>query len=561
MASHLRSLFLYALIILASLQSIADNELHTDYFRRIACSPNKSSKERIDAFKSLIKDNPKAIDDPLAFDIVDLLLSMREYERADSVLDMISQNKHLCADSKCRLLSLQCQTAFNRQNYERVMDYALELLKESKSDTLSYRNADAYVRMADVFNLLGNYTFGERCARRAFKILDNLKHPDNWRKTQSLICLSNSLLGLDKRKEAFEILKQGRELATDSIHINALLGTLGLLYCRNGDIEMAENYYLDALETPGNRINSGAQILNLLSLKLTKGEYGEAREIIENHSDLLSDLDNPNMRRGVNQVKAYIFAHEGNMEDAFIALDSALAQADSAHKAERDIYNKQLSSQFEERLMKIENGDHKSLNLYILCGVIGSVIVIALFGWLIRREKAIQAKKHAQLQLQIENLEEQLRTSNNESNADIELKNKSLLGMSMHLARITEGLEKIDALTSDNAQSIDQRMLKIRSLLRQLDSEDNLWEMFKIYFEEVNQSFFNNLYKVQPNLTNAEVRMSAFILMNLTSKEIATLTNRSVRTVESIKYNLRKKLSITEPTELFMRRVATSHME
>ena len=107
--------------------------------------------------------------------------------------------------------------------------------------------------------------------------------------------------------------------------------------------------------------------------------------------------------------------------------------------------------------------------------------------------------------------------------------------MAMHLARITESLDRIQALAKDTANAPEERMKEIYSLLRQLSSEDNLWEMFDTYFKQVNQSFFNNLFRIQPNLTNAEIRMAALILLNLNSKEIATLTNRSVRTVESIK--------------------------
>lgn len=51
--------------------------------------------------------------------------------------------------------------------------------------------------------------------------------------------------------------------------------------------------------------------------------------------------------------------------------------------------------------------------------------------------------------------------------------------------------------------------------------------------------------------------MCAFILMNLTTKETAILTNRSARTVETIKHNLRKKLGITGSSEAFMRKISS----
>ena len=49
--------------------------------------------------------------------------------------------------------------------------------------------------------------------------------------------------------------------------------------------------------------------------------------------------------------------------------------------------------------------------------------------------------------------------------------------------------------------------------------------------------------------------MAAYILLNLNAKEIAQLTNRSVRTVDTIKYNLRKKLNVSRPTAVYLREI------
>lgn len=548
-------------VLFGYFHSFADNELHADYFRRIAQSPSNQPQERIEAYNALIKTDPRSIDSPLSLDIAKLYISLREYEHADSLLELISRNKGLRSDLRCRLLHLQGWTAFYMKDYGRAMNSALDLLSASKSDSLYYRNADSYILMADIFNLLGNYSFGERCAVHAGNILNSIKKSDNWRKTQSIICLSNSLLGQDKCEKAFETLKRGRNIATDSIHINAILGTLGMLCYMKGDSIMAEKYYREALEIPGNSINNGAQVLNLVAIKLANGNYADAKDLMHSYDDILSNIDNPNMLRGVNEAKAAIFVHEGRMEDAVTAMNEALTQAQAANFSEREIYNQQLSDQFEELLKKLENKKEHANDIWIVASVTAIIIVLIGVGWIIWKYRKAQTYKHTELQTQIEYLKKQMKENNEESSKDLELKNKSLVGMSMHLARITEGLEKIQDLSSDDNQDIDKRMANIRSIIRQLDSEDNVWETFKIYFEQVNQSFFNNLYKVQPNLTNAEVRMSAFILMNLTSKEIAILTNRSVRTVESIKYNLRKKLAITESTESFMRKLATSVIE
>jgi DNA-binding CsgD family transcriptional regulator len=51
-----------------------------------------------------------------------------------------------------------------------------------------------------------------------------------------------------------------------------------------------------------------------------------------------------------------------------------------------------------------------------------------------------------------------------------------------------------------------------------------------------------------PNITPTELKLSAYLNMNLSTKEIAQLMNISVRGVEISRYRLRKKLMI--PTEM-----------
>ncbi len=87
--------------------------------------------------------------------------------------------------------------------------------------------------------------------------------------------------------------------------------------------------------------------------------------------------------------------------------------------------------------------------------------------------------------------------------------------------------------------------------------QDNMWEMFKTYFEQTHQNFFKSLYRAHPDLSPNEVRMCAYIMLNLTTKEIANITNRSPRTVETVKYRLHKKLGLEEETtSAYLNRIA-----
>ena len=71
-----------------------------------------------------------------------------------------------------------------------------------------------------------------------------------------------------------------------------------------------------------------------------------------------------------------------------------------------------------------------------------------------------------------------------------------------------------------------------------------------------NSKFLDLLSTRHPDLTKSEKRICAFMLINLSTKEIAELLDRSPRTVDVTKYNIRKKLNTDLSTDEYLRRLA-----
>jgi DNA-binding CsgD family transcriptional regulator len=88
-------------------------------------------------------------------------------------------------------------------------------------------------------------------------------------------------------------------------------------------------------------------------------------------------------------------------------------------------------------------------------------------------------------------------------------------------------------------------------MLRILGEENKMdkdWEQFAVHFDKVHSDFLQILKAAYPVLSSHELKLCAYLRMNLSSKEIAQLENISVRGVEISRYRLRKKLKI--PTEI-----------
>ena len=88
-------------------------------------------------------------------------------------------------------------------------------------------------------------------------------------------------------------------------------------------------------------------------------------------------------------------------------------------------------------------------------------------------------------------------------------------------------------------------------MINEEDKIDEQWEQFTSHFDNVHSGFLTALKAKYPNISPNELKLSAYLRMNLSSKEIAQLMNISVRGVEVSRYRLRKKLQIPTETSLY----------
>jgi DNA-binding CsgD family transcriptional regulator len=81
-------------------------------------------------------------------------------------------------------------------------------------------------------------------------------------------------------------------------------------------------------------------------------------------------------------------------------------------------------------------------------------------------------------------------------------------------------------------------------------SSDADWEHFQVHFDKVHGDFSRKFRAEYPHLSPQDMKLSAYLRMNLSTKEIAHLLNISVRGVEISRYRLRKKLMLERSLNL-----------
>lgn len=160
-------------------------------------------------------------------------------------------------------------------------------------------------------------------------------------------------------------------------------------------------------------------------------------------------------------------------------------------------------------------------------------------------------------QLEMEKSEKEIIKLRNEKlEAEIHHKNKELASAAMHLVQKGELVTKVkDELLklkkSSPASKEEGDFKKVIRIISEEDRTEEDWEHFAHHFDKVHSDFLVSLKEHFPKLTPNELKLCAYLRMNLSTKEIAQLMNISVRGVEISRYRLRKKLQIPTETNLF----------
>ncbi|MCD8033659.1 MAG: LuxR C-terminal-related transcriptional regulator [Alistipes sp.] len=92
-----------------------------------------------------------------------------------------------------------------------------------------------------------------------------------------------------------------------------------------------------------------------------------------------------------------------------------------------------------------------------------------------------------------------------------------------------------------------------RRVLRKIDSYMNdkeNHELFEKYFNTIHDGFFTRLLQRHPGLTPNEMRICAYIKLNLNTKEIAAYMNISPSSVEIARHRLRRKMELASEVNL-----------
>ena len=183
------------------------------------------------------------------------------------------------------------------------------------------------------------------------------------------------------------------------------------------------------------------------------------------------------------------------------------------------------------------------------------LFLVGRWLWKLHHKRLAQQRREMEIEKNRELHRQKVEAKNELLRSEIENKNRKLADSTMNLVRKNEMLIKLKkdlkALRKKEAQ--ESAYMIAGSLIRQIDghiSSEEDWEIFEANFNQLHDQFFKRLKESFPSLTPGDLRLAAFLKMNLSSKEVAPLLNISLRGVENKRYRLRRKMELAPEINL-----------
>jgi AraC family chitin signaling transcriptional activator len=183
------------------------------------------------------------------------------------------------------------------------------------------------------------------------------------------------------------------------------------------------------------------------------------------------------------------------------------------------------------------------------------ILLTLIFTWYLlsrryynRKQERLLAEAQKELELkELESSQKIIKLNNDKLRNDIETKNRELATSTMSIIKKNEFLSTIKTELLEGKEKNVSKVVHI--IDKNLNNTDD-WKMFQEAFNNADKKFLDKVKDKHPDLTPNDLRLCAYLRLNLSSKEIAPLLNISPRSVEVKRYRLRKKMSLDHNSNL-----------
>jgi len=423
--------------------------------------------------------------------------------------------------------------------FDKALIYFKEYLKISKETNNETEIMGANMNIGMLFQRMQQFDSAEYYYNIGFDLAKKQDNMHHMALSYSFLAEIEDVKGNDKRY---------REYVNNSMQILEKEGYL---------IDLAALYHgISAWFLEKNNLDSALYYSNAMYDIASEYKLGMYKQ---NALLRLSDIyiDKKIYAKGYYYLKKYI-----ELKDSITSQETKekLAQLQTIYEVE--IKDKEIEN------FKIEESlQAKKEFLYIfliVAVVIISVIIIFSFVMKRRKDKLVSKQRIIihEKEKELTKLElEKSKAKEKELETKLEFKTRQLTTHAVSMMQKNKLMhELLGSMKRVSKNADDTQKKEIQKLQQQIKRSLNVekdWDLFKMYFEQVNKDFFTKLLKRVPSLSSNDLRLSALIRLNMNIKEAAFVFNVEPASVKSARYRLRKKLELKQEDDLYeyMRKV------
>ena len=494
-------------------------------------------------------------------------------------------------EERLKITTLLSDKLYNTDPIQ-ALEYADESIQLAKKLNSDSSLASAYSSQAKTFLHLGNYSRAleiyQSVIQLAEKIGDRYWQAVAYGNTGSIYYYqrdhANALRYYLKSLDHFAAMNASRDHKRMLRKAN-LLNNIGIIYEETKEYEKATRYYAEALtlsrEMKDYEImadvlnNQGTLARDQGDNALAFQRYNEALKLRKENNDQLG-MARSNHNLGTfylehmnddaaaerylqdaialgQRISAWqtvssassllysLYKDEGRHKEALEALELSHRMSDSLFNEQSTRKIAQLEMQFEfDRKQSQLQAQQKEKELYFWSGaaVLVLLLVIVSLLFVLQRNKTRRSElEQAHLKLEKINLQN-----------DLVLKDKELATNIMYLLNKNELINTISEKVLNIKQQVGPELQgPLQKVVLDLQSnlQPELWQEFEVRFQQVHEHFYKSLHEKFPDLTPHEVRLCAFLKLNMTTKEISAITHQNAKSIDVARTRLRKKLNLT----------------
>jgi len=442
-------------------------------------------------------------------------------EKYITARELFTQTGNPCAEAT--IVNNMALIAKANGDYEKAVALFNEALNIRNSYCKkSYLIAHSYKYIGDLYWEQGQITEAMNYYQRVLDIGVTKGEGNIW--GLSLQSMGEIYFQQGKTNNAIKYFKQAEDCFISKFNPEYLTK----LYLQMSDIHIKEE-----------QADSAKQILNKA---MTIAEnYG----LLDQHIGVLSRLINVSTQTG-DMAKSISYYQQLN------ALREYRHESEQQKSLERSEVRLELSdykAKLMEEKLRLINAKRQR-NFASLIG--GFILVMA---WMIYRklkQNQLVAKQRKALHQQAIDIE---RTKTLQKDSEIKAKKNELLTKATFIQQKNDLIEKITqelkyAMSLLKSQENQHPFKDILNTLEDTKTSESHWQEFERQFTGTYPGLLKALARQFPHLTAVDMKMCAYLNMNMNTKEIAKLTGLTTRAIEVRRHRLRKKLNIEKGKDL-----------